>query len=157
MERIQVTVFRRFDNRDEGLSDDSPRAIELHKIRSKALHEALDGETAWRVEDWGKTDDSEAHEVVDLLIDIVKNPQVQAIASQGLYYIGNILVTAGVSAIASEGGKLLFSKLRKKQEEEKVTNINIQYSNNIQVQLDPPKYGGKVYVNVLVDQAALQK
>ena len=34
---LKLGVYRRLDNRAEGLGDDSPRAIELHNRRKKAL------------------------------------------------------------------------------------------------------------------------
>jgi len=40
--KLWVGVYRRLDNRAEGLSDDSPRAVELHNRRKKALHDALE-------------------------------------------------------------------------------------------------------------------
>jgi len=53
--RITLTlgVFRRLDNRFEGLSDDSPRALELHNRRRDALHEVFEVSTSVAVVDWG--------------------------------------------------------------------------------------------------------
>jgi hypothetical protein len=53
--KILLSVYRRLDNRSEGLPDDSPRGLELHNRRKEALHEALVGE-GWEVQDWGVTD-----------------------------------------------------------------------------------------------------
>src|SRR5215217_7585024 len=66
LQNIVLGVYRRLDNRLEGLSDDSPRAVELHDLRKDALHEVLDDDPLWIVEDWGYTNDSKAHEYVTL-------------------------------------------------------------------------------------------
>lgn len=62
---ITLGVYRRLDNRFEGLSDHSPRALELHNRRKDALHSVLDGDRTIRVMDWGDTDDSHPHEYVE--------------------------------------------------------------------------------------------
>lgn len=65
--RIEVKVYRRLDNQDLGLSDDSPEAWELHRRRAKALHDILDNQPGLRVVNWDRTDDTErAHEWVEL-------------------------------------------------------------------------------------------
>ena len=48
---ITLGVYRRLDNRFEGLSDDSPRALELHNRRKDALHAVLDVEPNIQVTD----------------------------------------------------------------------------------------------------------
>jgi hypothetical protein len=70
---VSLVVYRRLDNRTENLPDDSPRAIELHEMRRRALHEVLDKVDGPRVVvNWGKTDDTNAHEWVQLVIDFAK-------------------------------------------------------------------------------------
>ena len=46
-EQVRVGVYRRLDNRLEGLDDRSPRALELHNLRGAALHESLDMSRTW--------------------------------------------------------------------------------------------------------------
>jgi hypothetical protein len=41
---LKLCVYRRLDNRIEGLGDDSPRPLELHNRRKDALHSVFDGE-----------------------------------------------------------------------------------------------------------------
>ena len=50
---ITLGVYRRLDNRFEGLSDDSPRALELHDRRKDALHAAFHSDPVFRVKNWG--------------------------------------------------------------------------------------------------------
>ncbi len=151
--RIRVSVGRRFDNRDEGLPDDSPRAIELHRLRAAALHDIFDSAPAVTVLDWGNTDDREAHEFVEILVDFVQwatqPPQLQAAGAAALT-IGKFLGAAAVGEAVKEGVKWLFKRLRKKQQDEEITNINIGVTPMINIQVDPPKFGGRVYVVIQV-------
>src|SRR2546429_7702673 len=68
LSEIKLGVYRRLDNRFEGLSDDSPLALELHNRRKSALHDVLDGEKSIEVLDWGHTDDKQSHELVELIL-----------------------------------------------------------------------------------------
>jgi hypothetical protein len=45
---VQLTVYRRLDNRLEGQDDNSPRAVELHALRSQALHDVFDKDLTWQ-------------------------------------------------------------------------------------------------------------
>ena len=80
--QIRLIVYRRLDNRLEGLPDDSPQALELHNRRRATLHEVLDGNPGWIVPHWGKTDDTVPHEWVELVVEFVRqiaeNPAVPA-------------------------------------------------------------------------------
>jgi hypothetical protein len=93
---ISVSVYRRLDNRNEGFGDDSPRALELHNRRGVALHDALDGQTNWRVVDWGKTDDTKPHELIELCLEILKSAYFQTFALPVLTYIGGRLLDAAI-------------------------------------------------------------
>ncbi len=152
--QILVSVGRRFDNREEGLPDDSPRAIELHRLRAAALHDIFDSAPAVTVLDWGNTDDREAHEFVKLLVDFVQwatqPPQLQAAGAAALA-IGKFLGTAAVGEAVKEGVRWLFERLRKKQQDGEITDVNIRATPMISIQVDPPKFGGRVYVAVQVD------
>jgi hypothetical protein len=64
---IKIFIYRRLDNRKEGLPDDSPRALELHNRRKKALHDAFDGIEGLTIH-WGNTDDTVPHEMVVLSV-----------------------------------------------------------------------------------------
>jgi hypothetical protein len=81
---IRLSVYRRLDDRAEGLDARSPYALELHDRRKAALHEALDGVPEWEVTDWGYTDDNKPHELVDLVIAIVSSPHFQAAAASAI-------------------------------------------------------------------------
>src|SRR5437762_6626036 len=69
---IRLGVTRRLDNRLEGLDDQSPRAVELHERRKRALHDVLGADAAWVVLNWGDTDDRNAHEFVELALAITR-------------------------------------------------------------------------------------
>lgn len=140
-EQIKITVYRNFDNRNEGLSDKSPRAIELHNRRSDCLHKMLDENSYWKVIDWGKTDDEEAHEVVEAVLELLSDPTV----IEGAKYLGNLLLTAGISAGTVEGVKWLFARIKPQQKDRHITNVFIRVAPGTDIQIDPPDGGGRVY------------
>ena len=98
--RIQVGVYRRLDNRFEGLPDDSPRGLELHNTRKEALHEVFDAEESAQVLDWGATDDTHSHEYIELLIGAVATPAFQYVVVPGLKFIGQKLAEKAVDETA---------------------------------------------------------
>lgn len=116
---VELSVYRRLDNRSEGLPDDSPRAIELHKRRADALHETLAEVDGWRIESWGLTDDVQPHELVDLIIAVASNPHVQTVLISGATWLTVELMKAGVDAFAGETVKALIARLIPKQKEQK--------------------------------------
>jgi hypothetical protein len=126
MSEMRLLVYRRLDNRFEGLSDDSPRALELHNRRKNALHEVLDEEPGWRVEDWGLTDDSQPHELVELVVAILGSPQFQAVAVPALTFLGGTMVKAAIDEVTSEAVKSLIARLRPKQKQEQILDFEIR-------------------------------
>src|SRR6266851_462638 len=94
--RIEVGVFRRLDNRFEGLSDESPRGLELHNRRMEALHEVFDAEKSVEVLDWGQTNDTQSHEFVELLIGTVAAQTFQYAVVPGLKFLGQKLAEKAV-------------------------------------------------------------
>jgi hypothetical protein len=123
-----LTVCRRLDNRAEGLSDDSPRAAELHILRARALHDVLDGDQTWEVRSWGDTDDVKPHEWVELWLWFQEvAQQLTPLAVPALMYVGKILVEAGISAATAEAIKRLVAGSRKKQEENQLRDVIITF------------------------------
>jgi hypothetical protein len=88
----RLGVYRRLDNRFEGLEDDSPRAVELHVRRKHALHEVLDSGAGWTVLNWGDTDDVTPHEWVELLL-AVTGTKLAAAAIPALTFLGGMLIS----------------------------------------------------------------
>lgn len=151
---LNVRVWRRQDNLAEGLSDDSPRAFELHHMRSQALHEVLDNVDGLEVKDWGDTDDKKTHEVVEIILEVgkwVTQPEHLQIMSAAAMAIGKALGTAAVGAGVKEGAQWLFDKLRKKQKDNQIESVLISPTPMINIQVDPPKHGGRVFVTVQVE------
>src|SRR6516225_1353041 len=89
-------VFRRLDNRTEGLSDDSPRALELHNLRKRALHSVLDGEKGITVLRWGQTDDASPHEFVEIVLAAVAGLTWKYAVVPALTYVGQMLAEKAV-------------------------------------------------------------
>lgn len=135
---VKLTVCRRLDNRVEGLDDDSPRAAELHLLRSRALHDILDRDPAWAVGNWGDTDDVRPHEWVELWAELRDVATIVApVAIPALVYVGRVLLDTGVSAAAVEGIKRLFAKFRKKQEEGQTSDVTMTFTDETTVSCQP--------------------
>lgn len=151
---LNVRVWRRQDNVAEGLSDDSPRALELHQMRSQALHEVLDNVDGLEVKDWGDTDDEKTHEVVEIILAVgnwVTQPEHLQVMSAAAIAIGKTLGSAAVTAGVKEGAQWLFDRLRKKQKDNQIETVLISPTPMINIQIDPPRYGGRVSVTVQVE------
>src|SRR5512140_3661609 len=122
---IKLWVYRRLDNRFEGLSDNSPRALELHNRRKLALHDVLDGEEKSIDVSWGGTDAKESREVVDLILIPLASAVFTYAIVPGLKYVGEKLAEKAVDEGTSEIAKWLISKLRPQQESKKILDFGI--------------------------------
>lgn len=134
---LWIGVYRRLDNRSEGWSDDSPRALELHNRRKKALHDALDDDPNWQVEVWGYTDDDMPHEFVEIAIAIISNPAFQAVVTLALGYIGSKLLDAAVDEVFIEPLKEMIRRLLDKQKQEKILDFHIKLPDGTTIRCDP--------------------
>jgi hypothetical protein len=145
-ENLELSVYRPFDNPETQSFDppNSPRALKSHYQRRDALQDALDGVGGWDVKDWGDTNDSEAHELVELTLEVLKNPQFQAIAVPALNYVGDILATAAVGAAMAEAVKTLIARLWPRQKEKKVADCLITLPNGPSISCDPVVAGGAI-------------
>jgi hypothetical protein len=136
--QITLGVYRRLDNRFEGLGDDSPRALELHNQRREALHDVLDNEKSIEVLDWGNTDDSRPHEFVELILGLLGSTVVTYAVVPGLKYVGEKLAEKLVDQGTSEVAKWLISKLRPAQVSKKILDFEIRLPDGTQIHVDPP-------------------
>jgi len=136
--QVILGVYRRLDNRLEGLPDDSPRALELHNRRKAALHNVLDGEKAVEVLDWGKADDTQSHEFVEITIGALASTIFTYAVVPGLEYVAQKLAEKAVDQASSELAKWLISKLRPKQESKEILDFQIRLPDGTQIHCDPP-------------------
>jgi hypothetical protein len=134
---LHILVYRRLDNRQENMSDDSPRALQLHQRRREALHEALDGVEGWSVADWGATNDVRPHELVEIILSVAANPLLHTAAVSAATWVGLEAVKASLGALVSEAVKALLTRLIPKQREEKILDFMITLPNGVQVRCDP--------------------
>jgi hypothetical protein len=135
--RVELSVYRRLDNRSEGLPDDSPRAIELHKRRGEALHEAVAEVEGWKIQSWGLTDDGQPHELVELIIAVSSNPHIQTVLISGATWVTVELMKAGIDAFAGETVKALLARLIPKQKEQKILDFTITLPDGTVIRVDP--------------------
>lgn len=135
--QIELGVYRRLDNRPEGLSDDSPRALELHNRRKAALHDVLDGQEAPAVLDWGDTDDTTPHEYVEVIVAIGAAALKYAIVP-GLKFVAEKLAEKAADEGTSRVVMWFISKLRPKQEADEILDFLIRMPDGTQIHVDPP-------------------
>jgi hypothetical protein len=136
--QIKVGVFRRLDNRFENLSDDSPRAFELHNHRKEALHEVFDGRKSVEVINWGQTDDAQPHEFVEIVVGALAVKAFRYAVVPGLKFLGQKLAEKAVDEASGELVKAVVSWLRGPQEEKKVLDLRITLPDKTVISVDPP-------------------
>ena len=144
---ITLRVYRRLDNRLEGLSDDSPRALELHNRRKDALHGVLDGDYIIRVMDWGNTDDSRPHEYVELALGVAATTVFQYAIVPGVKWLGLKLAEKAVDTAIGELAKAIVTKLRPKQEAKQLLDFTIKLPDGTQISVDPPDRYATITIN----------
>jgi hypothetical protein len=135
---VKLGVYRRLDDRFAGLSDDSPRALELHKRRRAALHDVLDNEKSIEVLDWGYTDDSQPHEFVEITLGALASAAFTYVLAPGLKYVAEKLAEKTSDQAASEVARWLIAKLRLKQELKEILDFQIRLPDGTTIQVDPP-------------------
>ncbi|MCI0515786.1 hypothetical protein L0128_21440 [candidate division KSB1 bacterium] len=147
--KIILGVYRRLDNRLEGLPDDSPRALELHRYRKEALHEVFDAQKDMvTVLDWGLTDDPNSHEFVELTIGAVGAAVMQYAVVPALVKLGQKLAEKAIDTTTSELVKAIVSWLRPKQETKKILDFVITLPNGTQIKVDPPAGNATITIHV---------
>ena len=146
-DNITIEVYRRLDNRAEGLSDDSPRALELHNRRKEALHEVFDADTNIQIRDWGHTDNPRPHELIEIILTAAASATFQYAIVPGVKWLGNKLVEQAVDTTLSELAKYIVAKLRPKQEEEKVLDFTINLPDGTAITVDPPDRDSSITIH----------
>ena len=144
---ITLSVYRRLDNRFEGLSDDSPRAFELHNRRKDALHAVFDSDAILQVSDWGATDDSRPHECVEVLLSAAATAVFHYAIVPGVKWLGRKLAEKAVDTALSELAKAVVAKLRPKQESKQLLDFIIKLPNGTQIVVDPPDGSARITIN----------
>jgi len=140
-------VYRRLDNRFEGLSDDSPRALELHIRRKDALHAALGGDSGIRVVDWGEANDSRPHEYVEVVLGAAASAVFQYVIVPGVKWLGIKLAEKAVDTALSEIAKVIVARLRPKQESKQLLDFRIQFPDGTVISVDPPDRLARITIN----------
>ncbi len=145
--RVTLGVYRRLDNRFEGLSDDSPRALELHNRRKDALHDVFDQDPNILVTDWGQADDSHPHEYVELALGAAVSAVVQYGIVPGVKWLGLKLAEKVVDTTLGELAKAIVAKLRPKQESKQMLDVIIKLPDGTQIAVDPPDRYATIRIN----------
>jgi len=133
-------------NNPQGLSDDSPRAIELHNRRKAALHDVLDEQDAPAVLDWGDTNDEKPHEFVEVIIAVGAKMALEYVIVPGLRLVAEKLAEKAVDEGTSQVVKWFISKLRPKQEAHQILDFLIELPDGTKIHVDPP--GGNTSIRL---------
>jgi hypothetical protein len=143
---LTLGVYRRLDNRFEGLPDDSPCGIELHNRRKEALHAVLDTDESFQVLNWGETNDINSHEFVELTIAGVAGAVFTYAVVPGLLWLGKELAEKAVDTVASEAVKALIAKLSPKQEAKQLLDVTITMPDGTTINVDPPDRYATIHI-----------
>jgi len=154
-ESIRLGVYRRLDNRFEGLPDDSPRALELHERRRLALHEALDKQPDLRVMEWGQTDDEEPHEFVELVVAILATPAATAVAKSAFDWLTDQIKDA-VGGVVVDGVKGLIKRLLPQQKRQRILDFNVTLPNGTVVTVYPHDDHSEIRLSTTGDSVTIQ-
>lgn len=144
---LTLRVYRRIDNRFEGLSDDSPRALELHNRRKDALHAVLDRDPVIRVSAWGKTDHSSPHEFVEIALAAAASAVFKYAIVPGIKWLGSKLAEKAVDTALGELAKAIVAKLRPKQEAKELLDFILKLPDGTQIAVDPPDRYATITIN----------
>jgi len=140
-------VYRRLDNRFEGLSDDSPRALELHNRRKDALHAVFDIDPVIRVMNWGDIDDTRPHEFVEVALGAAATAAFQYAIVPGIKWLGTKLAEKAIDTALGELAKVIVAKLRPKQETKELLDFIIKLPDGTQIAVDPPDRYATITIN----------
>jgi len=135
---IVVGIYRRLDNRLEGLDDNSPRALELHNRRKEALHDAFDTDPAMRVTNWGDTDSATSHELVDIAVAAAASATFHYAIVPGMTWLAQKIAEKAVDTALGEFAKAIVSKLRGKQDAKQIQDFSLNLPDGTSINIDAP-------------------
>ena len=145
--QIKIFVYRRLDNRKEGLSDQSPRALELHNRRKAALHDVFDSEANINITGWGATNDSNPHEFVVISLETVASVALSFAVVPALKFIGKKLIDKAVDEGTSKLVQWVISKFSSKQENEEILDYQILLPDGTRISIDPPERNSTINIH----------
>jgi hypothetical protein len=154
-DNISIHIYRRLDNRIEGLPDDSPRALELHNRRKDALHEIFDHQEIVKVESWGLANDTTSHELITITLTAVAYA-LAPMAIAGLKELGKKLLEKAFDETTSSVVKWVISKLAKKQKEKKLLDFTIILKDGKTIHVDTPENITKITINTSGVQTTIE-
>lgn len=124
-ERLTLGIYRDLSNRLIPEPDDGPVTRAAHEKRRLALEADLD-DPCLSVVNWGQTKDKEPHEYVEVVVEILKSPEVQAAAASAVAFIGGVL-SKTASSLLVDGAKHLIQKLWSRMQTKEVEDFNVTF------------------------------
>jgi hypothetical protein len=135
-DRIVLSVFRDLSNRALNEPDDGPLAKAAHEKRRQVLEEDLN-EPCFMVADWGLTKDTNPHELVTVIVELLQNPATQAATASAIAFIGGAL-SGAFSSLIADGTKYIVKKLVGRMDRHEIQDfwITLPAGSTVQVQSD---------------------
>lgn len=136
MSEIHLWVYRDFENRQAGEPDDGRLAWAAHRAREEALREVLSDpafSTTWSDE---VTDRARPHELVEVVVEVLKNPTAQAVLMGAAAYVGKV-IAAQVDKMLGDGVAHIFNGIIGHLRKKKVGDFWITLPDGGRIAVDP--------------------
>jgi hypothetical protein len=145
---LKIDVYRRLDNRWEGLADDSDRALELHKLRRHALHKIFDGNPDIGAIDWGLTDGTASHEVITLTVVPAAVAGFHYIVLPVAAWLAGKLADKAFDAAWDKFVPSLISAIGQKQKEKLILAVDVKLPTGTTIRIDAEgEYGSVLFAD----------
>jgi hypothetical protein len=135
---LKLGVYRRLDDRLQGLPEHSTLALELHQRRCAALRDVFGPENEVEVLDWGDTSSATDHEYVQLELVGRDDARLAYASVPGLDFLAEKLAEENVEESTADLIKAVVSWLRPKQTTREILDFDIQLSGRMIAAVDPP-------------------
>ena len=125
------------------IGDTNTLSLERHQARAAALRAEFTQDDDVQVLDWGDNDDPQPHEFVELLVEVVSSPAVQAAVTSVITWIGMKLAEKAVDEAITAGFKTLARRIfRTQRSDKRVSDAWLKgRKGSPTVELFPPEWG----------------
>ena len=143
MEELKLGFYRLFGQELVPPANEDDVSLELHRNRSVALHEVLDGAEEIKVLDWGQTDTG-PHEYVSLVVGLIGPVIAKHVVLPAVKYMFEKIADKAIDTIFEKAVSWIVLKMKKKQDEKKIGEYHITLPNGTAITVTNPKEGSKL-------------
>lgn len=146
---ITVGVYRIFGGELEKPIHDPEVALQFHNMRKEALHDVFDNQDNVSIQNWGETDDTQPHEFVSLAIATIGTTALtNYVLIPAIKFIFERIADKAIDTAMEKSVGWILTKLKKKQQEKKIGDCQINLPNGVVLYLDKPAQGNKIRYTV---------